>query len=122
MRKIVKGTSPNEDKPIAIFEVKAQIFNCYSIDKKYFTLTREQMQTFRKQPRTAPYIFIKKNIKDNALKYLSLRKQCNFITKEGINLKKLTDGKINLFHTGSVAKSALQLFYDFLPISVQFKK
>ncbi len=112
MRKIVKGTSPNEDKQIAIFEVLAGKFRCYSIDKKYFTLTRDQMQTFRKQPRTAPYIFIKKNSKDNDLKYLSLRKQCNFITKEGIKLKKLTDGKINLFRTGSIAKTSLQLFYD----------
>jgi len=93
MRKIVKGTSPNEDKPIAIFDVVTGKFNCYSIDKKYFSLTREQMQTFRKQPRSAPYIFIKKNIRDNDLKYLSLRKQCNLITKEAIKLKKLTDGK-----------------------------
>ena len=61
MRKIVKGTSPNEDKQIAIFEVKAQIFRCYSIDRKYFTLTRDQMQTFRKK-REQHHIFLSKRI------------------------------------------------------------
>ena len=111
-RKIVKGTSPNEDKPIAIFEVVDGTFKCYSIDRKYFNLTKESMRSFWKQPRSSPYMFIKKNYRDNDLKYLSLRKQCKFITKEAIKLKDLTDGEINLFRTGSVAKTSLQLFYD----------
>jgi hypothetical protein len=111
-RKIVPVTSPNEDKPICIFEMIANQNKCYSQDRKYFTLSKESMTMFRKMPRSAPYIFIKKNVRDNDLKHLSLRKQCKFITKEADKLKKLTDGKINLFRTGSVAKTSLQLFYD----------
>ena len=61
MRKIVKGTSPNDDKDLCIFEVVAGKFRCYSIDRKYFSLTRDQMQTFRKK-REQHHIFLSKRI------------------------------------------------------------
>jgi hypothetical protein len=112
-RNIVKGTSPNENKLITVFEIQSNnSFKCYNTKDKYFTITVEQKTQYRKQPRSSPYIFIKKNEKDQDLKYLSIRKQCKKITEEADKLFKLTDGKINLFRTGSVAKTALQLFYD----------
>lgn len=111
-RKIVAGTSPNEDKPIAIFEMIDNNFECYSIENKHFMLTRFEMLNFRKKPRTSPFIFIKKNERDMDLKLLSIKQQCNKITKEAIKLKELSKNQINLFRTGSVAKTSLQLFYD----------
>ena len=113
LRKIVNGTSPNEDKEIVIFEpVDNNTFRCYSESLKYFTITEEQKSATRKNPRSSPYMLIKKNERDQALRTLSIRKQCKIINKEAKKLLKLTDGKINLYRTGSVAKTSLQLFYD----------
>eukprot|EP01038_Epipyxis_sp_PR26KG_P015561 gene15561-21013_t len=112
-RKIVAGTSPNENKEIAIFEAKSDgSFKCYTKSLKYFTMTAEQKKEYRKMPRSAPFMFIQKNIKDPELKLLSIRKQCKKITNEAKKLLKLTDGKMNLYRTGSVAKTSLQLWYD----------
>ena len=112
-RILVKGTSPSENKEIAVFEfINKTTVKCYSKKDKYFTITAEQKSEYAKLPRSSPYIFIRKNEKDPEFKYLSIRKQCKQINKEAVKLIKLTDGKINLFRTGSVAKTSLQLWYD----------
>ena len=113
MRKIVKGTSPKMEKEIAIFEVQDDgNFKCYSIKDKYFTITKEQMNENRKNQRTSKYMLIKKNEIEPELKHVSIKKQCKIITKEADKLKIITGGKINLYKTGSVGKTSLQLFYD----------
>ena len=118
-RKIVHGTSPNVDKPIAIFSHSDEdgIFDCYSMEDKYFTITSAEKAEYRKYPRSAPYMLISKNEKDPDLKHLTIKQQCKIIHPEGEKLVKLTGGKINLFRTGSLAKTSLQLFYDLCPAS-----
>jgi hypothetical protein len=111
-RKIVQGTSPNEDKQIVVFENDGNIFKYYSIEDGYFFLTADERAHLRKNPRSSPYILIKKNVRDHIMKDLSLKQQCKQITKDSEKLKVLTKGKINLYRTGSVAKTSLQLFYD----------
>ena len=111
-RFIVKGTSPNEDKPIAIFMANKKHFQCYSIEEGYFEMSFDEKHECRKRPRSAKYMLIKRDDKDPALKHLSLKNQCIMLTERGEKLKKLTDDKINIFRTGSTAKTAYQLFYD----------
>ena len=112
-RKIVKGSSPFSDKIFTIFECLSNgKFKCYNIVDKYFELTSEEKAFYIKNPRSTKYIFIKKNERDNDLKYLSIRKQCKSINKEAEKLLILTKGKINLYRTGSPTNTSLQLFYD----------
>ena len=113
MRVVVKGTSPHEDKIITIFEKQEDgKYKCYNIEDKYFTINEEQKKEYRTKPRTTPYLFIKKNEKDKKLKTMSLKQQCESINETAKLLLELTNGKINLYRTGSTAKTALQLFYD----------
>jgi hypothetical protein len=60
----------------------------------------------RKKPRSSKYILIKKDPK------IDIKEQYELTYKEAVKLKELTKGKINIFRTGSVAKTGLQLFYD----------
>ena len=112
-RIIVKGTSPREDKPLAIYGNKtSEGFPCYSIEEGYFIMSCEERGRMRKFPRSAKYTLIGPNKKDPAFNILPLSEQCKILTERGPRLKDLTDGKLNIFRTGSVAKTALQLFYD----------
>jgi hypothetical protein len=111
-RTIVKGTSPKQDKPLAIFVNTGKNFQCYSLEEGYFTITFLEKSMMRKKPRSAKYMLIGQDKKDPTLKNLDISKQCKILTERGIKLKDLTDGKINIFRTGSAAKTSLQLFYD----------
>eukprot|EP01038_Epipyxis_sp_PR26KG_P017281 gene17281-23831_t len=66
----------------------------------------------RKNPRSGKYILIQKDEESIDMKNLDMQQQYEVIYKEAVYFKKLTDGKINRFKTGSVAKTALQLYYD----------
>lgn len=113
-RRIVKGTSPNEDKIIAIFEKtkdgKTRIF--YGDKQKVFLVSEESFKNMRSKPRTGKYILIKYDKND----FTSLKDQYEKIYEEAVLLKDLTKGRINLFRTGSTGKTALQLFYDLCPV------
>lgn len=113
-RRIVKGTSPYEDKILAIFEVqKNRTKICYGdLPTKIFLANEEKLKQIRKMPQSAKYILIKYDKR----KYETLQAQLNATIKEADFLKDLTQGKINLYRTGSVAKTALQLFYDLCPV------
>ena len=109
-RQIVKGTSPNEDKLIAIFDKrsdgKTRVY--YQDKKKRYRVNDEKIQKMRKLPRSSKYILIEFDPRE----YKSPKQQCKAVVKEAKFLKQLTNGQINLFRTGSVAKTSLQLFYD----------
>lgn len=111
-RKIVKGTSPNEDKIIAIFEKlddennRVRIF--YGDKDKIFLVSNDKFKSMKSKPRTCQYILIKFSKQT----FKTLREQYETIQKEATLLKELTKGKVNIFRTGSTAKTALQLFYD----------
>jgi hypothetical protein len=112
-RKIVKGTSPDSDKIIAIFEKiknsdKTRIFYG-DRQENNFIISKSKYDELRTRPRTSNYILIRFD-KDQNCK--TLREQYEATYKEAVYLKELTKGKINLFRTGSTGKTALQLFYD----------
>lgn len=115
-RKLVKGTSPNEDKIIAIFQKneKEGVTRVLYGDKpdKVYIANEDKFKQYRSKPQTSPYILIKFDKKS----YKTLKEQYEKTYKEAVYLKELTKGKINLFRTGSTAKSALQLFYDLCPV------
>jgi len=112
-RRIVKGTSPDEDKIIAIFEKTKDKIRIYYGDKeKTFIISEEKFKKMRASPRTGKYILVRYE-KD---KFKTLKEQCIQTISEGNYLKTLRCGLINLFRTGSTAKTALQLFYDLTPI------
>lgn len=55
---------------------------------------------------------VKINDRDQEWKLKTLEEQYNLILSEQQLLFDLTGGKINLFKTGSVAKTSIQLWYD----------
>ena len=113
-RKIVKGTSPDEDKIIAIFKKLDDNKNRVRIfcgdTMKYTTISNKEFKRMRSRPRTGTYILIRKNDRDKDMKHLDMKQPYESIYKEAVYLKELTNGKINLFRTGSTAQTALQLF------------
>ena len=113
-RIIVKGTSPNEDKILAIYKfVDENTVDVYFGEIGYKQISREEFKKMRSLPRSSKYMLIMKNEKDPILKTIKdLRKEYQIIYKEAILLKNITNGQINLFRTGSVSKTGLQLFYD----------
>ncbi len=113
-KRFVIGTSFYDNKEIVIYDPernKDGNYKCYCLSKKHFILTPEQKSFYRTPSKDSPYIIVRKNEKDIDLKHLSIRKQCKAINKEAKKLLKLTDGKINLYRTGGVSKTALQLWY-----------
>lgn len=112
-RKIVRGTSPDEDKIIAIFEKtnNDKIIIFYGDKDKVYLITEDKFKDMRAKPRTGKYILVRYD-KD----YKTLKEHYDALYKEAIYLKELTKGTINLFRTGSVKKTALQLFYDLCPV------
>lgn len=110
-RIIVKGTSPYLEKKIALFEVVKSTVNVYS-ENGLTTITSAELKSLRSKPRTGTYLMVCKNVKDPTCKKLSLQEEYNMIIAEQKLLFDLTNGRINLFKTGSVAKSAMQLWYD----------
>ena len=88
-RFIVKGTLPNEDKPIAVFIATKKNFQCYAIDKGYFTMSFDERSECRKRPRSAKYMLIKRDDKDPSMKHLTLKYQCIMLTERGEKLKNL---------------------------------
>jgi len=108
-RKYVKGTSPHIDKPLAVFQIidgKTRIF--YQDKNKVYHIKPEKFKKMRSNPRSSNYLLIKFNKR----KYKTIQEQLKDTVTEGLFLKELTNGKINLFRTGSVAKTSMQLFYD----------
>ena len=117
-KRIVKGTSPYEDKIIAIFKQskKSSTVRVFFGDtQKYATMSQTTFRNMRKNPRSCKYILIQKDEETFDMKNLDMSQQYEIIYKEAIYLKKLTNGKINRFRTGSVAKTALQLYFDLCP-------
>jgi hypothetical protein len=114
-RRIVKGTSPDQDKIIAIFEKtkggKTRIVYGDKSDK-VFLVSDESFKKMRSKPRTGKYILIKYD----KYEFTSLKDQYEKTYEEAVMLKELTKGRINLFRTGSTGKTALQLFYDLCPV------
>jgi hypothetical protein len=111
-RKLVKRTSPYENKLIAVFDILNQTeVTMFSTDGEE-TLSYKDFQQIRDLPRSSKFILIKKNIKAPDMKYKSISEQYNIIAKEAELLLNLTEGKINLYRTGSVSKTSVQLFYD----------
>jgi hypothetical protein len=112
-RKIVKGTSPNCDKKIAVFEVVNNTeVNLFS-ENGHETVLYEQYQKWRQQPRdsSTPYLCVRKSKKAD-MRNKTIEEQYNMIAKDAELLLKLTEGKVNLYRTGSASKTSLQLFYD----------
>jgi hypothetical protein len=111
-RKIVKGTSPFEDKQIAIFEVVDKLNVRICTQEGESIISSAECKSIRSKPRSAKYLHVKKNMKDKDLKNKSLVEQYNMFIDEAKLISELTKGKVNLFRTGSVAKTSMQLFYD----------
>jgi len=109
-RKTVKGTSPNCDKILAVYEKKKDsILICYGDNpEKVLKTTQEKLRKIRATPQTGKYLLIPfdKNT------YQTLQNHIKLITEEANYLKEKTNGLINLFRTATTGKTAMQLFYD----------
>ena len=95
-----------------MFEViKKSSVNVYT-ENGLTTITNAELKALRSKPRTGTHIMVCKNVKDPDWKLKSLEEQYNMIIAEQKILFELTNGQINLFKTGSVAKTGMQLWYD----------
>lgn len=110
-RTIVKATSPYLEKKICVFEVVKNVVNIY-VENGYGTITNAELKQRRSEPRTGTHLMVYKNEKDPEYKLKSLEMQYKMIIIEQKLLFDLTGGKMNLFKTGSVAKTSTQLWYD----------
>mmetsp|Transcript_7120 Transcript_7120/g.7464 ORF Transcript_7120/g.7464 Transcript_7120/m.7464 type:complete len:455 (-) Transcript_7120:382-1746(-) len=132
-RRIMKGTSPNAEKKLCIFQHRENDILCYTIQDGEFTITKEQLKANMKLPRDSPFTMIrydedektmvtsefknaigeKPKLIDNFTKQkIGLKEQCEMLNKEAILLKLITQDKLNIFKTGTIYKSAIQLWYD----------
>ena len=112
----VKGISPNEEKQLMIFKhnQNGKIVVYTEVDG-YEKKEKKEYQKIRNNPISSDYLLLRKNTKDPDLKNLSMKDQLTAILIENEILKLLTNGRINLFKTASVPKTALHLFYSFKP-------
>jgi len=97
-----------KEKPIAIYEYNDQKNNIKVYTGKVFLgLSRENLKKYQKIPQLAPYLFIPNErgskMKDTYVNFIKLADE----------LKAKTDGKINLYKTGNLRRTALDLFYSF---------
>jgi hypothetical protein len=103
-----KGTA-NEEKEILIYKFnKEGNIWVYGKEVKYQVLTHENFKKIRSNPLSSPYLLVRT---DDRLK-LSLRKEYQLFEKRQEILFKISEGKINLFKTGSDSLTAMQLFLD----------
>jgi hypothetical protein len=102
----VKGTSKHERN---VFFYKRDedknIINCYSAFG-YSKVTPEQIAKLKANPLTSV------DFPMHSLSVESLKDQYEEFIERADKLKKITDGKINLYKTGRTGTTALQLFYD----------
>ena len=114
----VKGTATTPKKIVIFEKLNNGEINTYS-EVGYKIITQEQYSQIRSNPLTSEYLLVKKNERQDDVKDLSLRKQYKLFIKEAYLLNELTNGEIDLYKTGSVAKTALQYFFNFHPITPQ---
>lgn len=109
----VFGTA-NEAKKIAIYKINEDdIVEFYEGNVGYGTMTRDQMSEIKKKPLSSTHLLVKADTRDKKMRDKSLKKQYLKYVEIADKLLALTDGKINMYKTGTIAKTALQLFYDF---------
>ena len=104
----IKGTSPNEEKDIAIFKKLSDGYKIYSIDG-YETLTNDEFKEIKSKPRSSKYLLVKHKVCNDSLK----QQYKDFINRAD-EIKEVTNNKINLYKTGSDAKTALTLFNRYM--------
>jgi len=107
----VKGTSTTE-KEIAIFKKNQDGDVEFYGKNSYGKMSSLDFRQIKKYPLSSPCLMVLCEKKDKTIKKLSLRKQYKLFIKTADKLKILTDNKINCYKTGSLAKTALQLFHD----------
>lgn len=117
-RQIVQATSPFLDKGIAIFEMVNSTSVNICTENGLETISLENFKSIRKMPRTSKYLMVRKDSRDKDLKGKNLQEQYDIVVKESKALFELTKGEMNRFRTGSVSKTALQLFYDICKPSI----
>lgn len=111
----LKGTSIEERKIMLYI-----MHNEYTIevcdDKNNRHISRKEYDTYRKNTLTSPYVLIKAEERNESIKSLSLTEQYKLKVEEADELKQLTNGKINLYKTGSIVHTSLQLFEEYRKI------
>ena len=120
----VRGTSDNERKP-AIYEKLEDDTIKFYCSNGYRTMTQEQFDDITSKPKTSSHIMVQKEKRHHDVLLLSLKDQYELFIKEADKLKLISDGKVNLYKTGNVARTALSLFYSFdVPLggSISFKE
>jgi hypothetical protein len=107
----VKGIAKSEKKFLFVDFLKGKDIYCYSGEKGYHWLTKEQHDEHYKKPITSPYIIIKRNNKEH--RYMTLQDIYEEYTRNAPIFKKISNDKINLYKTGAYSKTAVKLFFDF---------
>jgi len=106
----VKGISYQEKKLLVIeqFPDEKGLYQCYS--NGFVTITEEERQQLMKNPRTEEFLLVTKEASFKG----SLKKYYEELIENAELLKKLTDGKINMYKTGNYSKTALKYLFDLM--------
>ena len=108
----VRGSS-TEERQIAIYEKLQDGTIEFYCSNGYKTMTKSQFDDITSNPKTSSHMMIPKEKKDKDIRLMSLRKQYKLFIEEADKLKEITKGKINLYKTGTVARTVLNLFYSY---------
>ncbi len=96
------------EKQIAIYDYDDENNNIKVYNgTKFLRITHEQLKQHQKIPALAPYLYV---INEKGSK---MKDTYNNFIKLADELKKETDGQINLYKTGNLRRTALDLFYKF---------
>jgi hypothetical protein len=110
------GISFTERNPLIIKQIEKEPskYLCYgkcSGKVRMFAAPKEEIDKLKKKPINCEYVIFRSD-KDKKGNYISLKETYANIVRDANILKELTNGRINLFKTGSERTTALKLFYD----------
>lgn len=110
MSNYIKGWSFKDRKILIVSDRvnKEGVYECYN-SKGYVTMTPDEINELHKKPRSSEYVPIDVFMKGHTLKdnYVEFRKLAT-------ELKKASNGKINMFRTGTLSKTAINILYTML--------
>lgn len=107
-----KGISPKEKQPLVYSISKTNKNEVDVFDgKEERTITYDEYKQIRNNPISSKYVLVPPNEKRES--QLTMKQRYDKFTEEAEDLKKATNGVINLYKTGSYQTTALKLFNDF---------
>ena len=109
---IIRGIAYQEKKPLLYKFGENGTVVTFNGNKEKL-INKQDFQKIKSNPVSSKYILIPFEKPQSGQAENSMKEQYGNFIKVAKGLKEVTDGKVNLFKTGTYAKTALELFYSF---------